>query len=892
MQKFSAGNQVKHAKYGVGEVQLVREQTALVRFESGFEERPLNEFTLIRDPLTALKEQQYDNLRDVLSKSQALTIRSINDSWGVFSTSRISLLPHQLWVCNQVLRHWPVQKLIADDVGLGKTIEAGLVLWPLIAKKRVKRLLVLTPASLVEQWQERLRIMFDIRLSAYSTALDTERSDYWNSHNFVIASLPTLRKDVNGRHERMLNAEDWDLLIVDEAHHLNALEDTGATLGYRFLHKLISEGKFKSRLFFSATPHRGKSYGFHALLHLLRPDLFDPSKNNKNSPQDIKQVVIRNNKQNVTDMDGKRLFKPVIVESKIYYFSPEEQEFYDQLTQFILTGQAYATSLNIRESQAVQLVLTAMQKLAASSVSAIHTAINNRIKKLGENKHLLQELSNKLSDINENTDFPELDDAYVQLEEEYVSLSTKIVLMENEQPLLERLQLLAEKVKVETKVEALLEILENQFKDRTVVFFTEYKATQALVVNTLNKHFGYGCATFINGENQLKGIINEQGEEITLSIDRYSAAQNFNEGKVRFIICTEAGGEGIDLQNNCYSMVHIDLPWNPMRLHQRVGRLNRYGQKHQVEVISLRNPETVESKLWQKLNEKIELIMKSLGTAMDEPEDLLQLILGMNKPGFFTELFSQAVHKSEESLTNWFDAKAGTFGGEAAIETVKTLVGNATRFEYKNVKDVPNLDLPDLYQFFEGALKRHGKRLDSKEERLSFITPDLWRDEFGIKRRYEDVTFNREVKDKEATILGVGHKIFSRAIQEAETIDSVIAVSQNLKSPLFIFTIKDQITGEDGNQKFTTIGFTENRVIEDKDLLCLLNKLYDKIPRNLSDVYWDSDFSYKDSFYDNAEKTVLSNLSKLKLPYSKPVLTLSSIFIPHTESAEPSVLTD
>ncbi len=107
----------------------------------------------------------------------------------------------------------------------------------------------------------------------------------------------------------------------------------------------------------------------------------------------------------------------------------------------------------------------------------------------------------------------------------------------------------------------------------------------------------------------------------------------------KFYICTEAGGEGIDLQDNCFSMIHVDLPWNPMRLHQRVGRLNRYGQKQQVEVINIRNPDTVESRIWDLLNTKIGNVMRSLGAAMEEPEDLQQLILGMTDKGFFNELF-------------------------------------------------------------------------------------------------------------------------------------------------------------------------------------------------------------------------------------------------------------
>ncbi|MEY6434180.1 SNF2-related protein [Thioalkalicoccus limnaeus] len=161
--------------------------------------------------------------------------------------------------------------LIADDVGLSKTIEAGLILWPLLSSGKVRRLLILTPASLVEQWQYRLRTLFDIRLSMYRPEVDTPRADFWSTHNQVVASLPTLRSDRKGRHDRILDAQPWDMLIVDEAHHLNADVETGKTQGYRFVERLVTEDRVQSCLFFTGTPHRGKPYGFWSLMRLLRP---------------------------------------------------------------------------------------------------------------------------------------------------------------------------------------------------------------------------------------------------------------------------------------------------------------------------------------------------------------------------------------------------------------------------------------------------------------------------------------------------------------------------------------------------------------------------------------------------------------------------------------------
>jgi SNF2 family DNA or RNA helicase len=187
------------------------------------------------------------------------------------------IIPHQLWVCRHVLEHWPARWLVADDVGLGKTIEAGLILTPLVSSGRVRRLLVLAPASLVEQWQQRMREMFEVRLTRYTAEADTPRADFWGTTMFVVASAQTLRANKNDRWRRLLEAEPWDLVLVDEAHHVNDDEKSGATLAYQLITQMEERGRIRSMIFFSGTPHRGKDYGFLALLKLLRPDRFDPN---------------------------------------------------------------------------------------------------------------------------------------------------------------------------------------------------------------------------------------------------------------------------------------------------------------------------------------------------------------------------------------------------------------------------------------------------------------------------------------------------------------------------------------------------------------------------------------------------------------------------------------
>ena len=138
--------------------------------------------------------------------------------------------------------------------------------------------------------------------------------------------------------------------------------------------------------------------------------------------------------------------------------------------------------------------------------------------------------------------------------------------------------------------------------------------------------------------------------ETVLSLSRDVAADDFNAGRTRFLISTEAGGEGNALQERCAVLVHIDMPWNPMRLHQRVGRLNRYGQKRAVSVFLLRNPQTVEARIWSLLQEKLSRIQETLSASMDDPEDISQLVIGMAGSQFFDDLYSQGATRRSNGL--------------------------------------------------------------------------------------------------------------------------------------------------------------------------------------------------------------------------------------------------
>ncbi|RLA39971.1 MAG: helicase SNF2, partial [Gammaproteobacteria bacterium] len=584
---------------------------------------------------------------------------------------------------------------------------------------------------------------------------------------------------------------------------------------------------------------------------------------------------------------GNKLFKPTTVTPKTYAYSPEEQAFYDRLTGFILSGQAYASSLNQSDQRLVRLVLTAMQKLAASSVAAIRSAIRGRITRLADSRERLTEIDSRMREmigyLNDGS-IPALDDRYVALEEEYAETSVKVALVENELPMLEELLALAAEVNVETKIETLLEILKTDFEGRTVVFFTEYKATQAMLINTLNREFGNGCASFINGDGRLDNVIQPDGKLSSWHMDRYDAAEKFKNGDVRFIVCTEAGGEGIDLQDNCHSMIHVDLPWNPMRLHQRVGRLNRYGQKHGVDVITLRNPDTVESRIWSLLNEKIESVMRALGTAMDEPEDLLQLILGMTDASIFNQLFAGGIDQNPDNLRQWFDAKAGTFGGHSAVSAVASLVGHADKFEYEDLDEVPKQDLVDLAHFFESMLKLNGHRLAVEDGKMSFVTPKAWQNQYGIRRKYNNLVFNRTAKGSDVNILGIGHPILDNALSQAEQFPVSLAVAKGIEHPVFIFQLRDQVTSERSNFSYVIVAVVLGEggpsLLKEEALMRFYCTISDAMPKS-KEIYLQSSRNHDlSALLVKAEEYLAQNMTGLTLNYRLPTYELVAGFTP------------
>lgn len=886
MNRVSPGSPVSHPDFGRGVIEFSKGETTLVRFSTRIEECVTSELTLLRSPAAAYIEGQVAPASPVVLRLLAETIAAVNDAWGVFSPSRIDLYPHQLWVCRKVTERWPARWVVADDVGLGKTIEAGLILWRLFRLGLVRRLLILCPASLVQQWQERLFTMFDIRMAQYEPNQDTKKIDFWKLNPHVVASFHTLREARDGRHDRMLETEPWDLVIVDEAHHLNFDEAAGMTLAHRLIKKLQDAKQLESVIFFTGTPHRGKHFGFLALMSLVRPDLFDPRKPVEDQLAQLPQALIRNNKYHVTNLRGERLFKEPKVTTIAYHYNQAENCFYQMMTQFIGTGRAYATRLDGSQGRAVMLVLIALQKLASSSVAAVRSALQKRLTKLREmskamhgSRHAPSGSSTTLESLGDDTELYNL-----MAEDEIAKLS--LDLMENECERLNELISAADSVTSETKIETIVKSIRDLPSEESVLLFTEYKVTQSLLLSALWREFGEHSATFINGDNALPDVLTVTGIRRTLRESRETAKDRFNSGEVRFLVSTEAAGEGIDLQERCSRLIHVDLPWNPMRLHQRVGRLNRIGQHETVKVMLFQNPDTVESRIWDLLNEKLERIRHSINCVTEEPEDLHQLVLGIARPGMLDTVFSQAQFVPRGKLDEWFDSQTGQMGGEDAVRVVQDLLGHAQHFDFAQVSNrIPKLDLPDLAPFFRLALRHNRRQLTETDGMLGFKTPDVWQKTMGVKPRYDDLQFaRRPLSRRRGTVLGIGNRLFDTALAQAQQCSetySVIASSAQ-DSILFVFRCYDLITGNIAQPKTIVCGVfaqaSSFRILTDGQVLELLNDLAINVrPSPDSDPVSQAVIPGDPNKLHRAEAFLRSALPSLDLPFRQPEVELLGI---------------
>ena len=537
--------------------------------------------------------------------AHALTIW--NENTGALSSLDIDPLPHQIHLVHHILNSGNLNWLIADDVGLGKTVETGMLLAALQQRGLVKRVLLITPAGLTRQWQEEMHDKFslsDFEVYGYDFHINEPR--HWKMHDHVIASVDRLKQDHHL--EMLLQAEPWDLVIFDEAHRLSRRQyglKFDSSDRFDLAANLRRQGKANAMLLLTGTPHQGMQDKFQALLELLRPERKEDLQLMNLKPEILGEMVIRNYKADVTDAEGNFVFHGKSTHAIRVPINDEARIFDKALQRYLKQGYSAGASLG-RVGNAIGFVMTVYRKLAASSVASIHLALERRLARLRK------EYEEEIESARYNGDVE--DDRFQGEQDERLETEAK-EFFEGEVELLQELisdaaALKNNDQKLRLFMSTLLDLLLAENSNEKILIFTEYRATQDYLRTALTERFGEGKVDLIHG-----GI----------SHDERRAGINHFEGDGQFLISTEAGGEGINLQRQCHTMVNFDLPWNPMRLVQRIGRLYRYGQQHKVLVFNINSPDTVDEQIIDLMYRRIDQVVQDLATVQgDEFNDALK----------------------------------------------------------------------------------------------------------------------------------------------------------------------------------------------------------------------------------------------------------------------------
>ncbi|WP_438448665.1 DEAD/DEAH box helicase [Gorillibacterium sp. sgz5001074] len=474
------------------------------------------------------------------------TVSSFDELLCLRHIQHVEPMAHQLDTAKKVLTEMRGRAILADEVGLGKTIEAGLILKEYMVRGLVKKVLILVPASLVLQWVRELNSKFGIAAAAQKKAY------MWEQCDVVVASMDTAKRDPH--RDIVLNME-YDMLIIDEAHKLKNKKTTN----YQF----VSELRKKYCLLLTATPVQNDMKELYNLINVLKPGQLGGQgrfqsafvrgkrtpKNEDQLQEELSKIMIRNRRSDGGVAFTKRKVKNVILE-----LSPEELQLYQGVTHFV--RERYEES---QGDLASILSLVTLQREVCSSRDAVFLTLFNMFKKMPEDSPMRSRVG-------------------------------------------ELVQLI-KSIKANTKAEKAMDLI-REIGDK-VIIFTEYRASQEYLLHYLKEH-KISAVPYRGGMNRGKK----------------DWMMDLFKSRAQVLVATEAGGEGINLQF-CHHMINFDLPWNPMRVEQRIGRVHRLGQTHDVQIYNMSTKNTIEEHILNLLHEKInmfEMVIGGLDTILERIE--------------------------------------------------------------------------------------------------------------------------------------------------------------------------------------------------------------------------------------------------------------------------------
>ena len=752
------------------------------------------------------------------------------------AVSRISPLPHQLDAVYGTFLEEPVLRfLLADDPGAGKTIMAGLFIKELMVRRAADRVLVVTPANLRPQWQRELAERFGIHCAQLdSSTFDANPTQNpWDLHDFVIVSRDWLKR------EEVLDAftgadKGWDLAILDEAHGYTLQVDAAGRIKKRSDRYRAAEQvaeKAHRLLCLTATPHSGRNSSLWGLLRLADRDAYGevcPTGPIELNPQHYRKVF----KEEMVDMAGNSLFKPRHPHTVAYSLSGPELDLYEAVTRFVSTELA-----RIRGGGAAGVAgfaLTTMQRRLASSVRAIKRTLERRTARIeraladpeayvrsrrdfaaqayGDDAELLADLSEEDRwDLEERALEEWLPATVAELEDELEVL----------QPLLVQAQQ-TEAAGTEIKLNELLEVLDKRGLrgDRSVklLIFTEHKDTLDFLSETLAVE-GFEVAV-IHGGMKLR--------------DRIAAEKRFRE-QAQIMVATEAAGEGINLQF-CHLMMNYDIPWNPNRLEQRMGRIHRIGQTRDVHIYNLVAVNTREGAVLLTLLNKLVNMAETLGEGVFDV--IGEIFAGTRLADLIEQVLAGEV--TEQQAIDQLGGEAIDPQIEEKFRALTTKALAAHHLDWQAQADsaarAEERRLPPGYleRFFRDAADFLGgvvsDRLDGTlrvtrtpdqlvaASRLSGATREIY-------PRYERLTFDRAVAlhspavldgavAPEAELCGPGHPLFDavvNAIVELTHVDvdaGAVFGAPDIVAPVVVFFVAaDSVdgNGETAHRAFASI---------------------------------------------------------------------------------------
>lgn len=562
----------------------------------------------------ALKEDNSDSLVSAsFSRFAAVWSRVRNElaSGTVLDVSESVIpLPHQKYALERALATNEVRYMLADEVGLGKTIEAGLIIKELETRGLIERVLVVCPTGLMTQWETEMKEKFGetftiVQPDEYETfkKVSSDQNVFSNFTHVIspMDAIKPLEERVGWNQERInqynrdrieaVISGGWDLIIIDEAHRVAGQTSDVAR------HKLglmLSQAS-PHLLLLTATPHSGKTEPFLRLMRLLDEEAFPNTK--AIVKEQVAPYLIRTEKRQAVDNEGNTLFRKRHTQVMEVEWKPQhdlQKELYEQVTEYVRNG--YNKAIRERKNY-IGFLMILFQRLVSSSTTAIIDAMERRLAALQMQSEMLKTAN--FADLVEK-------DAEESLDEALMVLSTNIKSEISQLELLLSLARQAHLQGMDAKQEVLIDILGKirlQEPEAKIILFTEFVATQK-AIQELAENNGITTA-LING---------------SMNLDERNASLDLFRREKQMLISTDAGGEGLNLQC-AHIVINFDLPWNPMKIEQRIGRADRIGQTEDVLVYNLILKDTIENRVRTVLEDKLEVILQELG--IDKMQDVL-----------------------------------------------------------------------------------------------------------------------------------------------------------------------------------------------------------------------------------------------------------------------------